>query len=60
MRILVSGSTGFLGTALIEVLERERRTIVRVVRPVTGQRETSGAPAKTLRWNSVGGYSLRR
>ena len=60
MGILFSGSTGFLGTAPIEVLERERCAIVRVVRPVTGQRETSGAPAKTLQWNSVGGHPLRR
>ena len=60
MRILVSGSTGFLGTALTDVLEREGHTIVRVVRPVTGQRETSGTPAKNVRWDPVGGHSLRR
>jgi uncharacterized protein (TIGR01777 family) len=55
MRIQVSGSTGFLGTALTDVLEREGHTIVRIVRPVTGQRETSGAPAKTVRWDPIGG-----
>src|SRR6266436_7942305 len=55
MRILVSGSTGFLGTALIDVLEREGHTIVRLVRPGTGNREVSGAPAKTVRWDPVGG-----
>src|SRR6266571_5373656 len=54
MRILVSGSTGFLGTASIDVLEREGHTIVRLVRPVTGQRKTSGTPAQTVRWDPVG------
>jgi uncharacterized protein len=55
MRVLVSGSTGFLGTALIDVLEREGHTILRLVRPVTGQREVSGAPAQTVQWDPVGG-----
>ena len=55
MRILISGSTGFLGTALIDVLGREGHTIVRLVRPGTGNREVSGAPAKTVRWDPVGG-----
>jgi len=49
------GSTGFLGTALIDVLGREGHTIVRLVRPGTGNREVSGAPAKTVRWDPVGG-----
>jgi uncharacterized protein (TIGR01777 family) len=55
MRILVSGSTGFLGTALIDVLGREGHTIVRLVRPGTGNRGVGGAPAKTARWDPVGG-----
>src|SRR5713226_6252876 len=55
MRILVSGSTGFLGTALIDVLEREGHTIVRLVRPVAAQREANGGPAQTVRWDPVGG-----
>jgi len=55
MRILVSGSTGFLGTALIDVLEREGHTIVRLVRPDTGRREASVARAQTVRWDPVGG-----
>ena len=33
MRILVSGSTGFLGTALVDTLQREGHTIARLVRP---------------------------
>ena len=38
MRILVSGSTGLLGTALIGVLESEGHTIARLVRPDTPRR----------------------
>jgi uncharacterized protein (TIGR01777 family) len=55
MRILVSGSTGFLGTALIAVLEREGHTIVRLVRPVTGQLVLSGARVQNVLWDPVGG-----
>jgi uncharacterized protein (TIGR01777 family) len=55
MRVLISGSTGFLATALIRALEREGHTIVRIVRPVTGQWKPSGAPAQTVRWDPVGG-----
>ena len=33
MRILVSGSTGFLGTALVETLEGQGHSIARLVRP---------------------------
>jgi uncharacterized protein (TIGR01777 family) len=55
MRILVSGSTGFLGTALIDTLEREGHTIVRLVRPDTGHRDAGGDHAQTVRWDPVGG-----
>lgn len=55
MRILISGSTGFLGTSLIDVLEREGHTIVRLVRPETGQRVASSARAQTVRWDPIGG-----
>src|ERR1700730_12066831 len=55
MRILVSGSTGFLGTALIDALEREGHTIVRLVRPDTGNRNAGGDRAQTVRWDPVGG-----
>jgi uncharacterized protein (TIGR01777 family) len=59
MRILVTGSTGFLGTALIEALEQEGHAIVRVVRPETGQRDASGARGQTVRWDPVGGERVR-
>ncbi len=55
MRILVSGSTGFLGTALIDELEREGHTIVRLVRPATRKRDASSALEQTVRWDPVGG-----
>ena len=55
MRILVSGSTGFLGTALIDTLEREGHTIVRLVRPDTGHLDAGGDRAQTVRWDPVGG-----
>jgi uncharacterized protein (TIGR01777 family) len=55
MRILVSGSTGFLGTALIDTLEREGHTIVRLVRPDTGHLDAGRDRAQTVRWDPVGG-----
>jgi uncharacterized protein (TIGR01777 family) len=55
MRILISGSTGFLGTSLIEALESEGHTIVRLVRPETGQRDASSAQAQIVRWDPVAG-----
>ena len=55
MRILVSGSTGFLGTALIAALEREGHTIARLVRPDTGQTKVVGAEKQIVRWDPVGG-----
>jgi len=51
MRILVSGSTGFLGTALIPVLQREGHTILRLVRPDTARRGASMGAEKTVRWD---------
>jgi uncharacterized protein len=54
MRILVSGSTGFLGTALIDVLEREGHTIARLVRPDTARRDAADGK-QTVRWDPVGG-----
>jgi uncharacterized protein (TIGR01777 family) len=55
MRILVSGSTGFLGTSLIAALERDGHQIVRLMRPESAQRETSNARTQTVRWDPVAG-----
>jgi hypothetical protein len=54
MRILISGSTGFLGTALIKTLERDGHAIARLVRPVTG-RVTKADNSQTVVWDPVGG-----
>jgi uncharacterized protein len=55
MRILVSGSTGFLGTALVETLEGQGHSIARLVRPGTSQKSTPGARAQAVQWDPVAG-----
>lgn len=60
MRILISGSTGFLGTSLIESLARENHEIGRLVRPEAGKRVSSrpGSPpgtGPTVAWDPVAG-----
>ena len=55
MRILVSGSTGFLGTSLIETLQRDGHEIVRLVRPESAQRGATTTRTQTIRWDPVAG-----
>ncbi len=55
MRILVSGSTGFLGSSLIDVLEREGHTILCLMRPDTRKGDANSAWAQTVRWDPVRG-----
>ncbi len=55
MRILVSGSTGFLGSSLIDVLEREGHTILCLMRPDTREGDANSARAQTVRWDPVRG-----
>ena len=55
MRILVSGSTGFLGTAFIESLVPQGHTVVRLIRPGTTQKGAAGAAAQTVPWDPVSG-----
>jgi uncharacterized protein (TIGR01777 family) len=55
MRILISGSTGFLGTTLLDALERRGDTLVRLARPGTSQKNAAGTPAQTVEWDPVGG-----
>jgi uncharacterized protein len=55
MRILVSGSTGFLGTALVETLEGQGHSIARLVRPETSQKSAAGVRAKSVSWDPVAG-----
>jgi uncharacterized protein len=56
MRILVSGSNGFLGTALIAALEKDSHTVAILVRPETGQSKAPGGVAgQTVRWDPMAG-----
>lgn len=55
MKVLVSGSTGFLGTAIVEALEKEGHTIAPLVRPETARNKTSGSSAPFVRWDPVSG-----
>jgi uncharacterized protein len=55
MRILISGSTGFLGTALVDALKRRGDTLVRPARPGTSRKNAAGTPALTVEWDPVGG-----
>jgi uncharacterized protein (TIGR01777 family) len=56
MRILVSGSTGFLGTALVETLEVQGHAIARLVRPGTARMNAAGGRAQSdVAWDPVAG-----
>ncbi|MBZ5662230.1 MAG: TIGR01777 family oxidoreductase [Acidobacteriia bacterium] len=55
MRILVSGSTGFLGTAAIEALEHDGHTIARLMRPQTSRHKTPGGAEQAVAWDPVAG-----
>jgi hypothetical protein len=51
MRILVSGSTGMVGTAFVEALAGEGHTVVRLLRPASAHPPQMGA---VVRWDPVG------
>ena len=56
MRILLSGSTGFVGTALSEKLLRGGHTLARLVRRGTPARSASAGPStEEVRWNPAAG-----
>lgn len=56
MRILVSGSTGFLGTALVETLEGQGHAIARLLRPGTSLKNAAGGRGQTaVSWDPVAG-----
>jgi uncharacterized protein (TIGR01777 family) len=56
MRILVSGSTGFVGTALVETLERQGHSIARLARPGTTRNSAAGTRAQAVAWDPVAGH----
>jgi hypothetical protein len=51
MRILVSGSTGFLGTALVETLKTQGHSVAGLLRPETVNRNSARARTATIRWD---------
>lgn len=55
MRSLVSGSTGFVGTALIEALEGQGHQIARLVRPGSAQKDASESRAPSVAWDPAAG-----
>jgi uncharacterized protein len=59
MRILVSGSTGFVGTALVETLDGQGHTIIPLVRPGTARKDVAGPRDKVIRqiiaWDPLAG-----
>jgi uncharacterized protein (TIGR01777 family) len=55
MRILVSGSTGFLGTSLVETLQGQGHAIARLVRPGSVRKEAAGANSQAIAWDPVAG-----
>ena len=55
MHVLVSGSTGFLGTALVESLERQGHTVARLVRPGTPPKSASGPRTQAVPWDPIAG-----
>ena len=59
MRILVSGSTGFLGTELVKSMEGQGDTVARLVRPGTAQKNARGAHSQTVAWDPVRADSTR-
>jgi uncharacterized protein len=55
MRILISGSTGFLGTALLEALERDHHEVAGLVRPETAQGRAWSDSRQIVSWNPIAG-----
>jgi len=55
MKILMTGSTGFVGTALCQELQRAGHTVCRLVRPGTVVVKTRGASGFDVNWNPATG-----
>lgn len=59
MRILVSGSTGFVGTALVDALMGQGHSVSRLLRPGTARKAAAGADkrghAQDVAWDPVAG-----
>lgn len=55
MKILMTGSTGFVGTALCQDLQGAGHTVCRLVRPGTPAVKTRGADGFDVNWNPATG-----
>ncbi len=58
MKVLVSGSSGLVGTALVEALGRDAHTVARLVRPEGAARKAAPGPgqaATEVRWDPLSG-----
>jgi len=55
MKILMTGSTGFVGTALCQELQRAGHTVCRLVRPGTVIEKPRGAGGFDVHWNPATG-----
>ena len=55
MKILITGSTGFVGTALVSDLQRAGHTLCRLVRPSTSAEAIRGSEGFDVRWNPATG-----
>jgi len=55
MRILVSGSSGFLGTAIVSSLIEQKHQVVRIVRPGTIAKNAGADRAEEVTWDPLAG-----
>lgn len=53
MKILISGSSGFIGTALVEALAHGGHTVCRLVRPQSAR--LGGPQGRAVRWDPLSG-----
>ncbi len=51
MKILITGSSGLVGTALVESLHRDGHTVGRLLRPQSGSDAHQGGRGVAMRWN---------
>jgi hypothetical protein len=55
MKVLVTGSTGFVGTTLCQELQRTGHTVCRLLRPGTAEGKTRSAGGFDVNWNPATG-----
>src|SRR5258708_39174844 len=55
MYILVSGSSGFLGTAIVDSLAEQKHQVVRIVRPSTAAKNATPDRPQEVTWDPVAG-----